>query len=100
MVFIVKDLLVSVLRPGDGSKCHNTICFIPEGEPPVSKASLLALKSNVERVLAEIDSGEKTPDEELLPRTLAEVEMLEKDFHHAHVELNRIKTEILNNESF
>jgi hypothetical protein len=93
-VFLVKDLLVSVLRPDEGIEPHNTICFIPQGEAPASKATLLALKGNVERVLAEIDREEKMIGEELRPQTLAEVEMLQTAFHEAQDELKRLRAEL------
>jgi hypothetical protein len=100
MVFIIKDLLVSVVRPDEGCKPHNTVCFVPQGQSPVSKATLLALKDSVERAIAEIDCGEKTPSEELIPHTLAEVEMLQINFDEAQIELNEWAEHLKNKRSF
>lgn len=101
MVYIVKDLMVSVLVTDESevamAGAHPTTCFvIPPGRHPERMERLLeTLKGRLESALREIDREEETLGEHLRPRTLAEVESLQQKFHRAQAELNRLRTEIL-----
>lgn len=101
MVYILKDLLVSVLVNDEKGVApaglHPTTClfnFPPPGEPATMKLLLEALKGKLESALLEIDREEEMLDERLQPRTLAQIEILQKKFDRAQVELNRLRTEI------
>ncbi len=102
MVYILKDLLVSVLVDDEKgvvpAGVHPTTClfnFPPPGEPATVALLLEALKGKLESALLEIDREEEMIDEQLRPRTLAQIEMLQTKFDRAQVELNRLRTEIL-----
>lgn len=99
-MFRVRDLLVSVIKPDkEGVEmAGGPSCFFQfsRGEVPANRALLLgALKDQLESALSEIDREEDTIDEQLQPRTLAQIEMLQVNFDRAQVELNRLRTEIL-----
>lgn len=101
-MFLIKDLLVSVLRSDEDGvgrvEPEHTSCILSfgTGEVPTSMTLLLAaLKGQLENALNEIDREEKATGEQLLPNTLAQIEMLQTNFDQAQIELNRLRTEIL-----
>jgi hypothetical protein len=100
MVFIVKDLLVSVLvsdeREVATAGIHPTTCFlIPPGRDLESiERSLETLKRRLLSALREIDREEQTIGEHLRPRTLEEIDKLQQKFDQAQAELDRLRAEI------
>lgn len=104
MVFIVKDLLVSVLVSDDEENAkpamgHPTTClfnFPRPGEPATMAGLLEALKAQLERALSEIDREEQMVGERLQPRTLEQIDMLATNLDQAREELERLRTELGN----
>ncbi len=103
MVYILKDLLVSVLMseekgvtPALGRPTTCIFDFPRRGEPPTMVGLLEALKAQLERALSDLDWEEESIGEQLQPRTLEQIEMLQSNFDRAQDELNRLRTEIAN----
>ncbi len=98
-MFLLKDLLVSVLSPDVDPEVPFPPSVVevecPQSDDPAQMVQFIAdLKKQLKKVLDRIADDPETICEQLRPQTVERVELLERKFKHAQDELKRLKIEL------